>query len=748
MMSTLPETLIENTRQLLFHPQPQDFETLPGYLLRVADLNCLQHPQELLDFLEQKAETIYRAPLTPQLGVYSLGTLAQQLKQPLEKIVAMAWPLDIRVGKHRRFLYQGLTWPLELLRHDYRAWCPYCLSERLMHRADWDWHLSTCCHKHQTILLDRCPACFKRVSWRYASLNRCNCGFPLHTAQSIPVEKYYDSIEICTLTATEIQRYIILALLILKTPSGAISTKSLSEITPEELNLKIGQISTQSLRDHESFYNAIDFHLEERYRNEPTLGPRYATAPLAQGLKIDKNFDQELIKITNRWLARDKVIAEIHVQTGSPQSQKNLTIEVAGYILNVSHHILHRLIKKKVLVSVSESGCLANTARLSRKDLFVSGKSLSQLQHFLVQKNSATQGQSVSFDHYGIDFSTRLNLLNDLLEGKATSLAYNPCIGLPSLELIIPTKQAASSKFLSVREAAKILKIYPDAIYRVAKSGLLPYTPHLARQIKIDVNDLGKFHQDFIFTREIADKLSCNATNLADKIISAGVMPVHGPSIDGGLLYVFRRQEVETLDLVTVSQSNYQSRCGRGHKSQLTSQAPNLLLPSDACKFLDVKPRQLDRLYHLGFLMPIQLLSEGQPCLDKIELEEYLANYKNNNMLIRIEDVKLKMRISTTLWNDLVNLELIRPITDGIVRYVYKDQLAEAIKYRSTIFSTKQLSEASGICKAMIRWEAKYGCLADTVIRTSNSYPKLFFPKAALFVLKKQRSPQSSRTGK
>lgn len=120
-MSTLPETLIENTRQLLFHPQPQDFETLPGYLLRVADLNCLQHPQELLDFLEQKAETIYRAPLTPQLGVYSLGTLAQQLKQPLEKIVAMAWPLDIRVGKHRRFLYQGLTWPLELLRHDYRA---------------------------------------------------------------------------------------------------------------------------------------------------------------------------------------------------------------------------------------------------------------------------------------------------------------------------------------------------------------------------------------------------------------------------------------------------------------------------------------------------------------------------------------------------------------------------------------------------------------------------------------------------
>lgn len=731
-------TVVDN--QLLLHPNPRQGENLAGYLLRLASLNCLQHPLELLEYLGQKSISRYQPPLTPQLGVYSLEKLAKQLKQPSGKISAIAWPLDVRVGKYRRFLYQGLAWPLELLRHDYRAWCPYCLSETSLHRADWDWHLYTCCHKHQTILLDKCPSCFKRVSWHYASLHHCRCGFPLHTAQTMPVAKFCDPIEICTLTATEIQRYITLVLLMLENHVVGISTKTFSETTLEDLNVITGQITMKCLQNPEVFHEAIDASLEKRYKAEPILGPRYAASPLTIGLKIDKNFDQELNSIANNWLFRDKTIAKNHMQAVAIQPQKNVTIDIAGHILNVSRHVICRLIKKKVLEPVSESGCPVIITRPSRKAPLVSGKSLNKLQYFLMQKNSAKEGRRVCFDHFGVDFSTRLNLLNDLLENKATVLGYNPCIGLPSLELIIPIQNAKNSKFLSVREAAKILKIYPDAIYRVAKAGLLPYSSHLVRQIIIDVDDLGKFHQEFIFTREIADQLSCNATNLADKIISAGVKPVHGPSIDGGLLYLFRRQEVENLDLPAVAQSRYQSRCGRGHKSQLTNLAPNILLPSDACKFLDVKPRQLDRLHHLGFLMPIRPPHEDQSYFEKTDLEEYLENYKNNNMLIKIEDAKLKMRISTILWNDLVNLELVRPITDGIVRYVYKDQLAEAIKHRNTIFSTKQLSEASGLCKATIRWEAKYGCLADMAIRTSNDCKKLFFPRSALAELRKRRN--------
>lgn len=586
------------------------------------------------------------------------------------------------------------------------------------------------------------------MSWRYASLHRCSCGFPLHTAQATPATTDSPTIDICTLTATEIQRYIILALLLIENPTGGVTARDFSEITIMDLNKKISAISLENLQHPESFQEAIHVCLENRHRDQPELGPRYATAPLTLGLNIDKLFDQDMTNIANCWLNKNNRNAERHLQSTAFQPPKNLTIDVAAHMLNVSRHVLCRLIKQKVLEAVSESGSLVKLGRTPRKAPLVGGCSLKRLQCFLSKCNSAAQGQRICFDHFGADFSTRLDLLSDLLEGKAEVLSYNPCIGLPSLELMIPIKQAMNSKFLSAREAAKILNIYPDAVYRLVKSGLLRYSLHLIRQIRIDIDDLGKFHQEFVFVRELADQVKCNATNLADKIISAGIKPVHGPSIDGGLLYVFRRKEVETLDLVAVSQSRYQSRCGRGHKSQPLSKEPNLLSASDACKFLDIKPRQLDRLCHLGFLAPRRISNGGQLYLDKTELEEYLASYRNNKMLTRLEDVKLKMGMKTIFWNDLVNLGLIRPVSDGIIQYCQKDQLTQAIKFRSTLFSTKQLSAASGLCKATIRWEARYGCLADMAIRSSNGYLKLFFPKSALTKLRKLRNLLNKRTGR
>lgn len=171
-----------NQCSLLFRPKPVASENLAGYLLRLAELNHLHHTQEFLDFLGQKPESHFQPPLTPQLGVYSLARLSTSLELPVSILAEMSRPIDVRVGKHRKFFYQGLAWPIELLRYRYRAWCPGCLAEQSVHLSCWDWQLTTHCCKHHVLLIDRCPECGKRVSWRRASLSYCSCGFSLATA--------------------------------------------------------------------------------------------------------------------------------------------------------------------------------------------------------------------------------------------------------------------------------------------------------------------------------------------------------------------------------------------------------------------------------------------------------------------------------------------------------------------------------------------------------------------------------------
>jgi len=196
--------------------------------------------------------------------------------------------------------------------------------------------------------------------------------------------------------------------------------------------------------------------------------------------------------------------------------------------------------------------------------------------------------------------------------------------------------------------------------------------------------------------------------------MSAGLQAVHGPTVDDGLVYVFRRKEVEALDLVTIAtHAPYQSRCGRGHKRSHPAQETNQLSSPAVRRLLGIKPHQLDNLCHHGFLKPGYRDGEhDQLVFESSELETYLANYRKNPDLILLTLAKELLRTEgTRFWFDLMQLGLITPISDGLAEYCRKDQLASAVNFRKSILSTAELSAVTGLKKAKIRWESKYGCL-------------------------------------
>ena len=550
--------------RLLIRPAPDIRESLAGYLLRVAELNCLRHVQELREFLGAYATYPSQPSLIPQFGIYDLALLGKELNIPASRLDTFVQPLDVRVGKFRKFRHQEKLWPLEMLRDKHRAWCPLCLKEAHIQQASWDWRLQTACARHRVLLVEHCPSCQRHVSWRYSSLRQCVCGYPLADAPTLPADPAWQPIPVNDLPPHQLMRYLTLVLLALEGELPDLTR--LAAVGHEQMHRATLGVTDTLLQSAPSFQHAVINQVEKRYMAYPTLGPRHAVASLLLGLGLDASFDAELASIASHWLHTK--CPTLGVNSYSPEDEvPALPMATVATTLNVSSHIIKTLLRKEVL-TYAANNCLAQRKRIDKQEV-IDGKSLARLLHRLSrQSEPVPNSKIVRFDHYGIDHAKRLDLLLDI-DGQYTRvISFNPADGLPSLALCKTLSTVGENdNLLSVRKAAEFLEIYPDAVYRLIKAKLLKANTIIKRQACIEIKDLAEFRKTYVFTHEIARQLMCNPTNLADRIISIGIIPVHGPAIDGGLTYAFRRKDItnDVLQKIKLAET-YQSRAGRGRK--------------------------------------------------------------------------------------------------------------------------------------------------------------------------------------
>jgi hypothetical protein len=64
--------------------------------------------------------------------------------------------------------------------------CPLCLTERAAWCSLWELVFYTECHKHETMLLDKCGSCHHPLRWRRRELLRCSCGADFRLSRSEP----------------------------------------------------------------------------------------------------------------------------------------------------------------------------------------------------------------------------------------------------------------------------------------------------------------------------------------------------------------------------------------------------------------------------------------------------------------------------------------------------------------------------------------------------------------------------------
>lgn len=155
-------------------------ESLPGFMIRLAERNGVSSPQTIAKALGSPYSTLQAAALGP----FDLQSVADGAGVPIERLARMTyWPKGH--GNELRFL--EATVDVEMISLKQRKACPSCLSEEPFHRAAWDLRLVTACPAHKVRLISTCQECGRRLRWQTASITKCLCGADLRRESTEPV---------------------------------------------------------------------------------------------------------------------------------------------------------------------------------------------------------------------------------------------------------------------------------------------------------------------------------------------------------------------------------------------------------------------------------------------------------------------------------------------------------------------------------------------------------------------------------
>jgi hypothetical protein len=166
--------------RLLRSDSPFQDESFLGYLLRLTELNQYRNISWLLGSadLQNDGSHLRQSVLFSNLDFKNLSILTKCSVEVLKSKTHT--PLE-----NGQFNFFGHPINKDAINSLYPKICPSCIAETGYHKSVWDFALTTCCHIHNRLLINKCPVCKKRLSWFRSRISMCNCGYDF---RKFPVE--------------------------------------------------------------------------------------------------------------------------------------------------------------------------------------------------------------------------------------------------------------------------------------------------------------------------------------------------------------------------------------------------------------------------------------------------------------------------------------------------------------------------------------------------------------------------------
>lgn len=208
-------------------------------------------------------------------------------------------------------------------------------------------------------------------------------------------------------------------------------------------------------------------------------------------------------------------------------------------------------------------------------------------------------------------------LISMIKSGALVAFHSGAQAGLPGLSCAVDEPPApAIPEGMRISDAASRLGTNEESLRRVIKLRLIPATKGTrtsAVQWTIQEPALERFESNYVFASAIARQNGASVTTVASRLRSAGLVPISGPGLDGGATFIFRRGDLEGMDLVTVLSGTYRSPAGRKkHADAPSSPAPDRQTGRDAARALGISLRKLREVVRQGWLSPALEVSRRQ----------------------------------------------------------------------------------------------------------------------------------------
>ena len=172
--------------RLLFRVDPLPGESPRGYLCRVAHEHGYGSPNALAQIAGLWVSGTGRVTGLDQDA--AIRQLSHVLRLEPEEWRSMCYHHVKGPRRFKQRLFCGETVSADDLNYGSPRLCTACLREHPIWWAVWDLGLVVACPIHRCILLNRCPACKRRVAWERPAVHKCRCGVDFRQSGAEPAD--------------------------------------------------------------------------------------------------------------------------------------------------------------------------------------------------------------------------------------------------------------------------------------------------------------------------------------------------------------------------------------------------------------------------------------------------------------------------------------------------------------------------------------------------------------------------------
>jgi len=679
------------TLPLLHRPIPFKDEAPGSFLLRTTEYNGWKSPSSLL------IAHRYSYSNNSTINLESIMCDQKKWEEVLESLGITDNTAQVicynRLGlSHRGNInLLGVSIPWNKLRLHVPAICPQCIAQNQYHKKIWDFKLITACSIHKVRLVDSCPKCKEKINWNRKYVSRCKCGkkFEAFTSESCDVDttKYFESL-IKNKDMTELNLLL----------SFHDAYEEFYSFTNTPINQSdLATLCIDSLKTPNKAIHAINQNLTTTTKTHG-IHPRLSLYPLLSSkLSEIKSLAQACLKKHQyKPLKREY-----------PCLEGKLGFMPTSHILGISPFLTKALIHNRLLESI-----LSNPQQ-SHTSMVVTLESINILLHLCskdsLRKYSRHQLKSIEnlshtykYCHKFIDLMFNITSKKQDYSGIHVTME-----GLKGI-LIKPVKPENSiegKNRLTIKNVAQLCDVHYENIRFAIHSKILRRVPSHETKgtaIYIDHEDAHEFSRRFIFSGAIAKAYNCNPYNLAEKIFTTGVKAVSGPGIDGGLIYLFRRVDIDALDINYVKKiKNYPTKTGR-KKSGYTPENDRSLSISKVSGLLSISIQKVLQLLRNGHLIESPHFYREK----RITHESYLHihNMQMNESLLPVLSAAYETGESIQQFRiRWLQTGFIDAINTGLNSYIFHKDLQKIKRFKALYISSREAEELINLNRSHIR---------------------------------------------